>query len=49
MKQNFILINIFIMIIISLLTSCYSSANLGFVQKINDANSIVQLIHELVL
>ena len=49
MKHNYIIINTFIMIMIPSLTSCYSTGNLGVIQKINDANSIVKLIHELVL
>ena len=42
MKTIFILISFFI------LTSCYASGNLGIIQKINDADMIVEGIGNLI-
>ena len=42
MKTIFILISFFI------LTSCYASGNLGVIQKINDADMIVEGIGNLI-
>ena len=42
MKTIFILISFFI------LTSCYASGNLGVIQKINDADMIVEGIGKII-
>ena len=38
------LINIFIIILMSVLTSCYASSNLGVIQKVNDASTVIDKI-----
>ena len=47
MNIKFKIKNIFIMMLISILTSCYASGNLGVIQKVNDVDLIIESIKKI--
>ena len=47
MNIKFKIKKIFIMMLISILTSCYASGNLGVIQKINDADLVIESIKKI--